>query len=91
MSATAENAMKNLLECVEAGTIPECYNGSMHEFMFDFWPDLPWDMEGCIRETEKLLEFPKLAVVQVFFITKYKFNFKAELQNAVAYFRREDF
>lgn len=64
-----------------AGAMP-CY-ASVEEWLYDLYPDLPWD-ETIVVAIEAILEHDRFAEVQEFFARVYSFDLKAELDQAVA-------
>lgn len=79
---------KELLPIVDAGELPEEYNGSIKEWLWDFWPELDWnDPRDDIKE---ILDHPEYGRIVQFFQEKYNFNFDKELKDAFYEFKDRD-
>lgn len=77
-----------LLPIVDAGQLPDEYNGSIKDWLWDFWPELDWnDPRDDIKE---ILGHPEYGRIVQFFRDTYDFNFDKELKDAFYEFKDRD-
>lgn len=79
----AEGLLVKLEEFGRQG-LPACYKDSMSNYLFDMWPDLPWDKSGQKRAVEFILADARFPAVRQSFLDRYSFDLQAELENGLA-------
>ena len=67
----------NHLEHVACWGLPDCY-GSFTDFLFDFWPDLPWDDRSSIV-CRMVLDDPRLTKIASTIEAEWGIDMTAEL------------
>lgn len=71
-------ALMELKELSEIG-LPDCYN-SIQDYLFDFWPNLPWDEEGRIKAIGYVLNSKEFTEINKTIKEVWDFDFAAELK-----------
>jgi hypothetical protein len=71
----AEQVRKYTLE-----GLPSCYK-NVQEWLYDFYPDLPWDKDGSIAAINHILQNHKSVLVS--FEKKFNFDLEDDLQKAI--------
>lgn len=77
----ATSALDKLGQYAREG-LPAVYKESVQDWLYDFWPDLPWNMQDAVWCVNLMREDPRYPTIIAEFKTRYGFDMDAELSKA---------
>jgi hypothetical protein len=84
----AEYNLQNLQHLADHG-LATCYNGSMRDYLFDFYADFSWNGRMCLQ-AQIMLNDERLPKIAADIAARYDFDFVAELTKAASYTAESD-
>lgn len=76
----AIGALEKLKKYATEG-LPACYNNSVDDFLWDFYPDLPWDFR-MIESIDIILQHPEFPAVRQQWLDRFNFDWNIEFATA---------